>query len=82
MVFYTGYHRPKKQKVEFTVQEVECLHTKRGDKWVIKGEYEGDKIYTFAKASVAQDIQRQLQGDSVEVFGAEIAYEAPDDVKN
>ena len=81
MVFYTGYHRPKKQKVEFTVQEVECLHTKRGDKWVIKGEYEGDKISTFAKASVAQDIQRQLQGDSVEVFGAEIAYEAPDDVK-
>lgn len=81
MVFYTGYHRPKKQKVEFTVQEVECLHTKRGDKWVIKGEYEGDKISTFAKASVAQDIQRQLQGDFVEVFGAEIAYEAPDDVK-
>ena len=48
MVVYTGYCRPLKQKVEFSVSEVNPVETKRGIKWAVKGYYDNHKISTFA----------------------------------
>jgi hypothetical protein len=77
MVVYTGYCRPLKQKVEFSVSEVNPVETKRGIKWAVKGYYDNHKISTFASKADAEQLLSQMDSDDVEVFGAEIAYEEP-----
>ena len=77
MVVYTGYCRPLKQKVEFSVSEVNPVQTKRGIKWAVKGYYDNHKISTFASKADAEQLLSQMDFDDVEVFGAEIAYEEP-----
>lgn len=77
MVVYTGYCRPLKQKVEFSVSEVNPVKTKRGIKWAVKGYYDNHKISTFASKADAEQLLSQMDSDDVEVFGAEIAYEEP-----
>ena len=87
MVVFQGYCRPLKQKVEFQVESVNRLETKRGIKWSVKGHYEGNKISTFTNEENAQRLLEQLDNtvveEPMEVFGAEIAYqEAEDDDVN
>ena len=87
MVVFQGYCRPLKQKVEFQVESVNRLETKRGIKWSVKGHYEGNKISTFTNEENAQKLLGQLTNtvveEPMEVFGAEIAYqEAEDDDAN
>ena len=77
MVVYTGYCRPLKQKVEFSVSEVNPVETKRGIKWAVKGYYDNHKISTFASKADAEQLLSQMDSDDIEVFGAEIAYEEP-----
>ena len=77
MVVYTGYCRPLKRKVEFSVKEVNPVETKRGIKWAVKGTYENHNISTFASKTDAQLLLSQMDSKDVEVFGAEIAYEEP-----
>ena len=79
MVVFQGYCRPLKQKVEFQVESVNRLETKRGIKWSVKGHYEGNKISTFTNEENAQKLLGQLTNtiveEPMEVFGAEIAYQ-------
>lgn len=79
MVVFQGYCRPLKQKVEFQVESVNRLETKRGIKWSVKGHYEGNKISTFTNEENAQRLLGQLTNtvveEPMEVFGAEIAYQ-------
>ena len=77
MVVYTGYCRPLKQKVEFSVSEVNPVETKRGIKWAVKGYYDNHKISTFASKADAEQLLSQIDSDDIEVFGAEVAYEEP-----
>lgn len=82
MVIYQGYCRPLKQKVDFTVDTVECLKTKKGQKWVVKGVHEGHKITTFTNKATGESLMEQLgitrEAEEVVVFDAEEAViEAP-----
>ena len=82
MVIYQGYCRPLKQKVDFTVDTVECLETKKGQKWVVKGVHEGHKITTFTNKATGESLMEQLgitrEAEEVVVFDAEEAViEAP-----
>ena len=82
MVIYQGYCRPLKQKVDFTVDTVECLETKKGQKWVVKGVHEGHKITTFTNKATGESLMEQLgitrEAEKVVVFDAEEAViEAP-----
>ena len=82
MVIYQGYCRPLKQKVDFTVDTVECLETKKGQKWVVKGVHEGHKITTFTNKATGESLMEQLGitkgAEKVIVFDAEEAViEAP-----
>ena len=82
MVIYQGYCRPLKQKVDFTVDTVECLETKKGQKWVVKGVHEGHKITTFTNKATGESLMEQLgikrEAEEVVVFDAEEAIiEAP-----
>ena len=83
MVVFQGYCRPLKQKVEFQVESVNRLETKRGIKWSVKGHYEGNKISTFTNEENAQKLLGQLTNtlveEPMEVFGAEIAYQEAED---
>jgi len=77
MVTYEGYCRPLKQKVEFVVESINSLDTKRGIKWSVKGNYEGHKISTFTNQDTAQDLLSKMSKnptEEIEVFGAEIAH--------
>jgi hypothetical protein len=75
MVIYQGYCRPLKQKVDFTVDTVECLETKKGQKWVVKGVHEGHKITTFTNKATGESLMEQLgitkEAEEVVVFDAE-----------
>lgn len=82
MVIYQGYCRHLKQKVDFTVDTVECLETKKGQKWVVKGVHEGHKITTFTNKATGESLMEQLgitrEAEEVVVFDAEEAViEAP-----
>lgn len=82
MVIYQGYCRPLKKKVDFTVDTVECLETKKGQKWVVKGVHEGHKITTFTNKATGESLMEQLgitrEAEEVVVFDAEEAViEAP-----
>ena len=83
MVTYEGYCRPLKQKVEFVVESINSLDTKRGIKWSVKGNYEGHKISTFTNQDTAQDLLSKMSKNPIEereVFGAEIAFQEADTV--
>ena len=75
MVIYQGYCRPLKQKVDFTVDTVECLETKKGQKWVVKGVHEGHKITTFTNKATGESLMEKLgitrEAEEVVVFDAE-----------
>lgn len=81
MVTYKGYCRPLKQKVDFAVESVESLQTKKGEKWVVKGSYEGNKITTFTSKATAETLLAEMgqvthvQEAEMEVFAAEIVVE-------
>ena len=91
MVTYKGYCRPLKQKVDFAVESVESLQTKKGEKWVVKGSYEGNKITTFTSKTTAETLLAEMgqvtsvqeaesqtalvQEAEMEVFAAEIVVE-------
>lgn len=81
MVTYKGYCRPLKQKVDFAVESVECLQTKKGEKWVVKGSYEGNKITTFTSKATAETLLAEMgqvthvQEAEMEVFAAEIVVQ-------
>ena len=82
MVTYEGYCRPLKQKVEFVVESIDSLETKRGIKWSVKGNYEGHKISTFTNQDTAQDLLSKMSDhplQEIEVFGAEIAFQEAED---
>ena len=83
MVVFQGYCRPLKQKVEFQVESVNRLETKRGIKWSVKGNYGENKISTFTNEENAQILLDQLDTtiieEPMEVFGAEIAYQEAED---
>lgn len=77
MVTYEGYCRPLKQKVEFVVESIDSLETKRGIKWSVKGNYQGHKISTFTNQDTAEDLLSKMSKnptEEIEVFGAEIAH--------
>ena len=83
MVTYEGYCRPLKQKVEFVVESINSLDTKRGIKWSVKGNYEGHKISTFTNQDTAQYLLSKMSKnptEEIEVFGAEIAFQEADTV--
>ena len=82
MVTYEGYCRPLKQKVEFVVESINSLDTKRGIKWSVKGNYQGHKISTFTNQDTAQDLLSKMSNhpaQEIEVFGAEIAFQEAED---
>ncbi len=82
MVTYEGYCRPLKQKVEFVVESINSLDTKRGIKWSVKGNYQGHKISTFTNQDTAQDLLSKMSNHTtqeIEVFGAEIAFQEAED---
>lgn len=81
MVTYKGYCRPLKQKVDFAVESVESLQTKKGEKWVVKGSYKGNKITTFTSKATAETLLAEMgqvthvQEAEMEVFAAEIVVQ-------
>jgi len=75
MVVYTGYCRPLKQKVEFSVSEVNPVETKRGIKWAVKGYYDNHKISTFASKADAEQLLSQMDSDDVEVLLDDYSYD-------
>ena len=82
MVTYEGYCRPLKQKVEFVVESINSLDTKRGIKWSVKGNYQGHKISTFTNQDTAQDLLSKMSNhptQEIEVFGAEISFQEAED---
>lgn len=73
MVLYKGYCRPLGKKVDFTVEDVISMNTKRGVKWRVKGKFEDYNISTFCSAEKAQELLSQLPLR----MDAEIAYTPP-----
>jgi len=73
MVLYKGYCRPLGKKVDFTVEDVISMNTKRGIKWRIKGKFEDYNISTFCSAEKAQELLSKLPLK----MDAEIAYTPP-----
>jgi len=77
MVIHQGYCRPLKKKVDFPVDSVEALSTKKGEKWIVRGSYEGYKITTFVSKQKGEELLSSINPqeiEEVEVFGAEIAH--------
>ena len=73
MVLYNGYCRSLNEKVDFNVEDVISMNTKRGRKWRVKGNYEGHNISTFCSEVVAQELLSRLPL----TMDAEIAYTPP-----
>ena len=73
MVLYKGYCRPLGKKVDFNVEDVISMNTKRGIKWRVKGKFEDYNISTFCSAEIAQEILSKLPLR----MDAEIAYTPP-----
>ena len=73
MVLYKGYCRPLGKKVDFNVEDVISMNTKRGIKWRVKGKFEDYNISTFCSAEKAQELLSKLPLK----MDAEIAYTPP-----
>ena len=73
MVLYKGYCRPLGKKVDFTVEDVISMNTKRGIKWRVKGRFEDYNISTFCSAEIAQELLSKIPLK----MDAEIAYTPP-----
>ena len=73
MVLYKGYCRPLGKKVDFAVEDVISMNTKRGIKWRVKGKFEAHNISTFCSAEKAQELLSKLPLK----MDAEIAYTPP-----
>ena len=84
MVIHQGYCRPLKKKVDFPVDSVEALSTKKGEKWIVRGSYEGYKITTFVSKQKGEELLSSINPqeiEEVEVFGAEIAHIPAEEVE-
>jgi len=84
MVIHQGYCRPLKKKVDFPVDSVEALSTKKGEKWIVRGSYEGYKITTFVSKQKGEELLSSIKPqeiEEVEVFGAEIAHIPAEEVE-
>ena len=84
MVIHQGYCRPLKKKVDFPVDSVEALSTKKGEKWIVRGSYEGYKITTFVSKQKGEELLSSInpqENEEVEVFGAEIAHIPAEEVE-
>ena len=84
MVIHQGYCRPLKRKVDFPVESVEALSTKKGEKWIVRGNYQGHKITTFVSRERGKELQSSMTNqevEEVEVFGAEIAHVPAEEIE-
>ena len=74
MITHEGYCRALGGKVDFDVDRVVKLDTKRGIKWQVKGQYDGHNISVFTSEEIAQILTSQLDSQPQE-FNAEIIWE-------